>query len=145
MNRAGPTHSGDPDGHRAGKRRHLHAQRLFAVPALTPTASDLPEVSGVALNVLLFHPGDAGGLSRRDSKAWLFSLVSTVAFGLLTYMIVGGTLRHIIASHLPVYSVYWHYSRLDFVVGCWRRRACWGLLAWVLAGAKTLWNECERR
>lgn len=28
---------------------------------------------------------------RQDSKAWLFFLVSTVAFGFLTYMIVGRT------------------------------------------------------
>lgn len=32
--RGNQSHVGDPDGHRAGKRRHLlHAQRLFAVPA----------------------------------------------------------------------------------------------------------------
>ncbi len=35
---------------------------------------------------------------RRDSKAWLFFLVSTVAFGLLTYMIVGGTRANIIIA-----------------------------------------------
>ena len=32
--RGDQSYVGDPDGHRAGKRRHLlHAQRLFAVPA----------------------------------------------------------------------------------------------------------------
>lgn len=35
---------------------------------------------------------------RGDSKAWLFFLVSTVAFGLLTYMIVGGTRANIIIA-----------------------------------------------
>ena len=35
---------------------------------------------------------------RQDSKAWLFFLVSTVAFGLLTYMIVGGTRANIIIA-----------------------------------------------
>lgn len=34
MNRVETNLTGDPDGYRAGKRRHLlHAQRLFAVPA----------------------------------------------------------------------------------------------------------------
>lgn len=43
--------------------------------------------------------------------------------------------------YLPVY---WHYSRLDFVVdagGGGRAGDC----GHVLAGVKTLWNECERR
>ena len=35
---------------------------------------------------------------RQDSRAWLFFLVSTVAFGLLTYMIVGGTRANIIIA-----------------------------------------------
>src|SRR5690606_40331992 len=35
---------------------------------------------------------------RQDSKAWLFFLVSTVAFGFLTYMIVGGTRANIIIA-----------------------------------------------
>lgn len=35
---------------------------------------------------------------RQDSKAWVFFLVSTVAFGLLTYMIVGGTRANIIIA-----------------------------------------------
>jgi antigen polymerase len=35
---------------------------------------------------------------RQDSKAWLFFLVSTVAFGILTYMIVGGTRANIIIA-----------------------------------------------
>jgi antigen polymerase len=35
---------------------------------------------------------------RQDSKAWLFFLVSTVAFGMLTYMIVGGTRANIIIA-----------------------------------------------
>ncbi len=48
---------------------------------------------------------------RQDSRAWLFFLVSTVGFGLLTYMIVGGTRANIIiAFAIPVYR---HYSRLD--------------------------------
>ena len=35
---------------------------------------------------------------RQDGRAWLFFLVSTVAFGLLTYMIVGGTRANIIIA-----------------------------------------------
>lgn len=35
---------------------------------------------------------------RQDSRAWLFFPVSTVAFGLLTYMIVGGTRANIIIA-----------------------------------------------
>jgi hypothetical protein len=35
---------------------------------------------------------------RQDYKAWMFFLVSTVAFGLLTYAIVGGTRANIIIA-----------------------------------------------
>ncbi len=35
---------------------------------------------------------------RQDYKAWIFFLVSTVAFGLLTYAIVGGTRANIIIA-----------------------------------------------
>ncbi|MGS9154858.1 WzyE family oligosaccharide polymerase, partial [Salmonella enterica subsp. enterica serovar Infantis] len=52
------------------------------------------EVSGVALKrvVSFFLPARrVVDVLRQDSKAWLFFLVSPVAFGLLTDMIVGGT------------------------------------------------------
>ncbi len=58
----------------------------FCCSGLTPTVRSFPVKSpaGVKTLLLLFHPGDAGGLlSAQDSKAWLFFLVSTVAFGLL--------------------------------------------------------------
>ncbi len=60
------------------------------------------EVSGVALKrfFYFFHPGDAGGLLSAPgiAKRGCFFLVSTVAFGLLTYMIVGGTRANIIIA-----------------------------------------------
>ncbi len=59
------------------------------------------EVSGVALKRFFYFFIPAMLVVyflRRDSKAWLFFLVSTVAFGLLTYMIVGGTRANIIIA-----------------------------------------------
>ena len=59
------------------------------------------EVSGVALKRFFYFFIPAMLVVyflRQDSKAWLFFLVSTVAFGLLTYMIVGGTRANIIIA-----------------------------------------------
>ncbi|MWT09220.1 O-antigen assembly polymerase, partial [Escherichia coli] len=59
------------------------------------------EVSGVALKRFFYFFIPAMLVVfflRQDSKAWLFFLVSTVAFGILTYMIVGGTRANIIIA-----------------------------------------------
>ncbi|WP_171839834.1 WzyE family oligosaccharide polymerase, partial [Salmonella enterica] len=59
------------------------------------------EVSGVALKRLFYFFIPAMPVVyflRQDSKAWLFFLGSTVAFGLLTYMIVGGTRANFIIA-----------------------------------------------
>ncbi|GGD39110.1 putative ECA polymerase [Franconibacter daqui] len=59
------------------------------------------EVSGVALKRFFYFFIPAMLVVyflRQDSRAWLFFLVSTVAFGLLTYMIVGGTRANIIIA-----------------------------------------------
>ncbi|WP_312952761.1 ECA oligosaccharide polymerase [Superficieibacter sp.] len=59
------------------------------------------EVSGVALKRFFYFFIPAMLVVyflRQDSKAWLFFLVSTVAFGMLTYMIVGGTRANIIIA-----------------------------------------------
>ena len=59
------------------------------------------EVSGVALKRFFYFFIPAMLVIyflRQDSRAWLFFLVSTVAFGLLTYMIVGGTRANIIIA-----------------------------------------------
>jgi WzyE protein. len=59
------------------------------------------EVSGVALKRFFYFFIPAMLVVyflRQDSKAWLFFLVSTVAFGLLTYVIVGGTRANIIIA-----------------------------------------------
>ncbi len=96
----------------------------FAVPA-APLQPDLSsEVPAWRCKTVLLASSfrDAGGLfpRARQQKAWLF-FRSTVAFGLLTYMIVGGTRANIIAG--VCYSVYRHYSGLDQSFGgCWQRR-----------------------
>jgi len=59
------------------------------------------EVSGVALKRFFYFFIPAMLVVyflRQDSKAWMFFLVSTVAFGLLTYVIVGGTRANIIIA-----------------------------------------------
>ncbi|MDX6020766.1 ECA oligosaccharide polymerase [Scandinavium sp. V105_16] len=59
------------------------------------------EVSGVALKRFFYFFIPAMLVVyflRQDSKAWLFFLISTVAFGLLTYVIVGGTRANIIIA-----------------------------------------------
>ena len=59
------------------------------------------EVSGVALKRFFYFFIPAMLVVyflRQDSKAWLFFLVSTVVFGLLTYVIVGGTRANIIIA-----------------------------------------------
>nr|WP_318384916.1 ECA oligosaccharide polymerase [uncultured Enterobacter sp.] len=59
------------------------------------------EVSGVALKRFFYFFIPAMLVVyflRQDSRAWLFFLVSSVAFGLLTYMIVGGTRANIIIA-----------------------------------------------
>lgn len=103
------------------------------------------EVSGVALKRFFYFFIPAMLVVyflRQDSKAWLFFLVSTVAFGLLTYM-MSAALAPISSSH-SLSSCLLALFAAGFRCGCWRRRACWDC-GHVLAGAKTLWNECERR
>ena len=59
------------------------------------------QVSGVALKRFFYFFIPAMLVVyflRQDSKAWIFFLVSTVAFGLLTYVIVGGTRANIIIA-----------------------------------------------
>jgi antigen polymerase len=59
------------------------------------------DVSGVALKRFFYFFIPAMLVVyflRQDSKAWIFFLVSTVAFGLLTYVIVGGTRANIIIA-----------------------------------------------
>ena len=59
------------------------------------------QVSGVALKRFFYFFLPAMLVVyflRQDSKAWIFFLVSTVAFGLLTYVIVGGTRANIIIA-----------------------------------------------
>ena len=59
------------------------------------------QVSGVALKRFFYFFIPAMLVVyflRQNSQAWLFFLVSTVAFGLLTYMIVGGTRANIIIA-----------------------------------------------
>lgn len=59
------------------------------------------EVSGVALKRFFYFFIPAMLVVyflKQDGRAWMFFLVSTVAFGLLTYMIVGGTRANIIIA-----------------------------------------------
>ncbi|MEL4016706.1 ECA oligosaccharide polymerase [Dryocola clanedunensis] len=59
------------------------------------------EVSGVALKRFFYFFIPAMLVIyfiKQDGRAWMFFLVSTVAFGLLTYMIVGGTRANIIIA-----------------------------------------------
>jgi len=59
------------------------------------------EVSGVALKRFFYFFIPAMLVVyflRQNSRSWLFFLVSTVAFGLLTYVIVGGTRANIIIA-----------------------------------------------
>ena len=59
------------------------------------------EVSGVALKRFFYFFIPAMLVVyflRQDGRSWIFFLVSTVAFGLLTYMIVGGTRANIIIA-----------------------------------------------
>lgn len=59
------------------------------------------EVSGVALKRFFYFFIPAMLVVyflRQNAQTWLFFLVSTVAFGLLTYMIVGGTRANIIIA-----------------------------------------------
>ncbi|EOU9562462.1 ECA oligosaccharide polymerase [Cronobacter dublinensis] len=59
------------------------------------------DVSGVALKRFFYFFIPAMLVVyflHQDSRAWLFFLVSTVGFGLLTYMIVGGTRANIIIA-----------------------------------------------
>ena len=71
---------------------------------------------------------------RRDSKAWLFFLVSTVAFGLLTYMIVGGTRANIIIAFAIFLFIGIIRGWISFVDAGGGGRA--GDCGHVLAGAK---------
>ncbi|WP_031523759.1 ECA oligosaccharide polymerase [Siccibacter colletis] len=59
------------------------------------------DVSGVALKRFFYFFIPAMLVVyflKQDSRSWIFFLVSTVAFGLLTYMIVGGTRANIIIA-----------------------------------------------
>jgi antigen polymerase len=67
---------------------------------------------------------------RQDYKAWIFFLVSTVAFGLLTYAIVGGTRANIIIAFAIFLFI--GIIRGWISCGCWRRRAFghWACSGW---------------
>lgn len=72
---------------------------LFRLHAYSQIFSS--DVSGVALKRFFYFFIPAMLVVyflRQDSRAWLFFLVSTVAFGLLTYVIVGGTRANIIIA-----------------------------------------------
>lgn len=104
------------------------------------------EVSGVALKRFFYFFIPAMLVVyflRQDSKAWLFF---PRQHGRLWLADLYDCRRHSRQYHhrIRYLPVYWHYSRLDFVVdagGGGRAGDC----GHVLAGAKTLWNECERR
>ncbi|PLR46279.1 MULTISPECIES: ECA oligosaccharide polymerase [Yersiniaceae] len=72
---------------------------LFKLNAYSEIFSS--EVSGVALKRFFYFFIPAMLVVyflRQDLRSWLFFLVSTVAFGILTYMIVGGTRANIIIA-----------------------------------------------
>ncbi|MBP2169202.1 antigen polymerase [Erwinia toletana] len=72
---------------------------LFRLHAYSQIFSS--DVSGVALKRFFYFFIPAMLVVyflRQDSRAWLFFLVSTLAFGLLTYVIVGGTRANIIIA-----------------------------------------------
>ena len=72
---------------------------LFKLNAYSEIFSS--EVSGVALKRFFYFFIPAMLVVyflRQDLRGWLFFLVSTVAFGILTYMIVGGTRANIIIA-----------------------------------------------
>ena len=74
------------------------------------------EVSGVALKRFFYFFIPAMLVVyflRQDSKAWLFFLVSTVAFGLLTYMIVGLT-RDTFSPWENLALLLQNYDNIDF-------------------------------
>ena len=62
---------------------------------------------------------------RQDYKAWIFFLVSTVAFGLLTYTIVGGTRANIIIA----FAIFLFIG----IIRGW-------ISLWMLAAAGVLWH-----
>lgn len=77
------------------------AHNGFLLFKLNLTARFSAEVSGVALKRFFYFFIPAMLVVyflRQDYKAWIFFLVSTVAFGLLTYAIVGGTRANIIIA-----------------------------------------------
>ncbi len=63
--------------------------------------------------------------------------------GLLTYMIVGGTRANIIIA----FAIFLLIGIIRGWISLWMLAAAGvlGIVWHVLAGAKTLWNECERR
>ncbi|MFS2222525.1 ECA oligosaccharide polymerase [Pantoea sp. B65] len=72
---------------------------LFRLRAYSQIFSS--DVSGVALKRFFYFFIPAMLVVyflRQNSRAWLFFLVSTVAFGLLTYVLVGGTRANIIIA-----------------------------------------------
>lgn len=88
------------------------------------------EVSGVALKRFFYFFIPAMLVVyflRQDYKAWIFFLVSTVAFGLLTYAIVGGTRANIIIAFAIFLFIVLFAA--GSACGCWLRRVCWVLSA----------------
>ena len=86
------------------------------------------EVSGVALKRFFYFFIPAMLVVyflRQDSKAWLFFLVSTVAFGLLTYMIVGGTRANIIIA----FAIFLFIGIIRGWISLWMLAAA-GVLFW---------------
>ncbi len=104
------------------------------------------EVSGVALKRFFYFFIPAMLVVyflRQDYKAWIFFLVSTVAFGLLTYAIVGGTRANIIIA----FAIFLFIGIIRGWISLWMLAAagCAGYCRHVLAGAEALRDERQRR
>lgn len=80
---------------------------------------------------------------RQDYKAWIFFLVSTVAFGLLTYAIVGGTRANIIIA----FAIFLFIGIIRGWISLWMLAAAGdaGHRRYVLAGPEALWHERQWR
>ncbi len=102
----------------------------FCCSACNPIARSSPvkcPVWHLSASLFLYSRNAGGLLLRQSAQAWLFFLVSTVAFGLLTYMIVGGTRANIIIAFaiFCLSALFAGGSRY----GCWPLRVCLALSA----------------
>ena len=98
------------------------------------------EVSGVALKRFFYFFIPAMLVVyflKQDGRAWMFFLVSTVAFGLLTYMIVGGTRANIIIA----FAIFLFIGIIRGWISLWMLAAggCIWHRRYVLAGVEALW------